>query len=238
MANFPYFPFYPDDWLSSPKVMVDMDDSERGIYITLLAVAWHLPDCTLPASIDKCRKLCRAKRAVKVEKVLRLCFTQTENGWRNERELNENRHASDKHNKAVLAGKASANKRLHSTSAERPLQRPLNLPDPEPEEPYTQSPKKPPRKPGKPANPSVRVLQEYLSLAFEKKFGSAPVMSYPAIGKQLRVLLDKERFTEDALKDLIDWFLTSPKAQDHPTPAAAISTDTVQRWMVACPEVK
>ena len=93
-------------------------------------------------------------------------------------------------------------------------------------------------KPKKLANPSVRVLQEYLVSAFEKRYGVSPVMNYAAIGKQLLVLLDRERFTEDAIRELIDWFLTSPKAGDHPTPAAAISVDTVQRWQIANPEVK
>ena len=94
------------------------------------------------------------------------------------------------------------------------------------------------KNPTKPVNPSVHVLQEYLKSAFNKKFGSDPVMSYAAIGKQLKVLLEKEKFTEGALKEMIDWFMTSSKAQEHPTPAAAISTDTVQRWQVACPEVE
>jgi len=117
----PHFPFYPDDWLSSQKVMIEFDDAERGIYITLLAIAWHYPDCTLPSDIEKCRLLCRAKRKIKVEKVLRTCWELTENGWRNERELTENRHAMDKHHKAVLSGKCSANNRLSSTNAERTL---------------------------------------------------------------------------------------------------------------------
>lgn len=87
-----------------------------------------------------------------------------------------------------------------------------------------------------PSNPSIRIIQDYLKTSFEKKYGSPPVMNYPAIGKQLKYLLETEKFTEEALKELIDWFLISPKAKDHPTPAAAISADTVQRWQVACPE--
>ena len=85
-------------------------------------------------------------------------------------------------------------------------------------------------------NPEVRIIQVYLIGAFEKKYGFPPEINYAAVGKRLKELLKK--YNVDALKEMIDWFLTSPKSAEHPTPAAALSTDTVQRWQVACPEVQ
>ena len=44
--NSPAFQFYPNDWLSSPKVML-MTPAEEGAYIRLLAISWTnggLPD--------------------------------------------------------------------------------------------------------------------------------------------------------------------------------------------------
>jgi hypothetical protein len=43
----PAFQFYPDDWLSSPKIST-MTPAEEGAYIRLLAYTWNDPDCTIP----------------------------------------------------------------------------------------------------------------------------------------------------------------------------------------------
>jgi uncharacterized protein YdaU (DUF1376 family) len=43
----PAFQFYPDDWLSSPKIST-MTPAEEGAYIRLLAYSWNDPDCTIP----------------------------------------------------------------------------------------------------------------------------------------------------------------------------------------------
>ncbi len=42
-----YFPFYPDEWLGSPKVML-MTPAEEGAYIRLLAISWGNENCSLP----------------------------------------------------------------------------------------------------------------------------------------------------------------------------------------------
>jgi uncharacterized protein YdaU (DUF1376 family) len=230
MAKLPYFRFFPSDWMGSPKVIM-MDDAECGVYIKLLAVAWSFPGCCLPLDPEVCRRLIGSRRVARVARVLELCFEKTENGWRNERERNENDHATSKHDKAVLSAKSLWNKKKGRANAERTQSERNANQILEPEEPIVKPTKKP-------VNPSVHVLQQYLKSAFEKKFGDPPVMNYPAIGKQLRTLLERDRFTEDALKEAVDWFLTSPKAQEHPTPAAAISADTIQRWQAACPEEK
>ena len=133
MGLLPYFRFFPSDWLGSSKVAM-MDDAECGVYIKLLAVAWDFPGCCLPADPEVCRRLIRSKRVARVARVLELCFEKTENGWRNARELNENDHATKLYHAAVKAGKASANKRLGSTTVQRPFNDRTNQLEPEPEE--------------------------------------------------------------------------------------------------------
>ncbi len=48
MADYPYFPFYPADWLSSPRVMCSTL-AQQGAYIRLLSACWLSGDCSLPA---------------------------------------------------------------------------------------------------------------------------------------------------------------------------------------------
>lgn len=46
MSKSPAFQFYPNDWLSSPRIML-MTPAEEGAYIRLLCICWmkgHLPD--------------------------------------------------------------------------------------------------------------------------------------------------------------------------------------------------
>jgi len=52
MANLPYFPFYPSDWLSSPRIMC-LTLAEQGAYIRLLSVCWMSGDCSLPIEKSK-----------------------------------------------------------------------------------------------------------------------------------------------------------------------------------------
>jgi len=47
MNRAPAFQFYPDDWLSSPKIST-MTPAEEGAYIRLLSYSWNDPDCTIP----------------------------------------------------------------------------------------------------------------------------------------------------------------------------------------------
>lgn len=48
MADFPYFHFFPADWVSSPRI-VCATPSQRGGYIQLLSYCWLSGDCSLPA---------------------------------------------------------------------------------------------------------------------------------------------------------------------------------------------
>lgn len=47
MADLPWFPFYPADWLSSGRVKI-MTLQEKGAYIELLLYAWKSDACALP----------------------------------------------------------------------------------------------------------------------------------------------------------------------------------------------
>ena len=46
-GNLAYFPFYVEDWLSSPDVTL-MSHAQRGAYIHLLALCWASGTCSLP----------------------------------------------------------------------------------------------------------------------------------------------------------------------------------------------
>lgn len=52
MAVLPYFPFYPADWLSSPRIMC-LTLAQQGAYLRLLAVCWMSGDCSVPDDPQK-----------------------------------------------------------------------------------------------------------------------------------------------------------------------------------------
>jgi uncharacterized protein YdaU (DUF1376 family) len=99
-----YFPFYPDDWISSPKVML-MTMERRGIYITLLAHAWNFPGGALPEDMSILQRFCHGARRKNIEYVLETCFERRghEGGgvaWTNPRLLHERSRSIVKHEKA------------------------------------------------------------------------------------------------------------------------------------------
>lgn len=104
----PAFQFYPSDFLSSPKVM-DMTATERGIYITLLCVAWMqggLPND--PAKLARWSKVPLKQFARIWPHNLESCFTLTANG----RLINERLEAERKKQRAFREKqKAKADKR-------------------------------------------------------------------------------------------------------------------------------
>ena len=104
----PYFPFYPDDWLSSSKVML-MTMEQRGIYITLLAHAWKFPSGSLPNEIEILRRFCPGARTKNIQYVLDNCFHVAshlpELGFYNARLLHELSTARVKHEKASETAK-------------------------------------------------------------------------------------------------------------------------------------
>lgn len=69
------FSFFPQDWLSSPKIML-MTPAEEGAYIRLLCIAWDDPDSSLPDDDDQLARLSRLGDGWHngSGKVLRECF--------------------------------------------------------------------------------------------------------------------------------------------------------------------
>ncbi len=56
MAAFPYFPFYPADWISSPRNMC-LTLAQQGAYMRLLCFCWSSGDCSLPGDPERLRAL-------------------------------------------------------------------------------------------------------------------------------------------------------------------------------------
>lgn len=52
MADLPYFPFYPADWIASPKVMC-LTLAQQGAYIRVLCALWQSGDCSIPDDPQK-----------------------------------------------------------------------------------------------------------------------------------------------------------------------------------------
>lgn len=86
MAKPPFFPFYPNDWLSSTAV-AQMTLEEQGAYLNLLCHQWADPSCTLPMDPGILCYLSRlADRWAECgPKILRLCFTRRGSRIFNER---------------------------------------------------------------------------------------------------------------------------------------------------------
>jgi uncharacterized protein YdaU (DUF1376 family) len=108
-----YFPFYPDDWISSPKVMM-MTMEQRGIYITLLAHAWNFPGGSLPDDMSILQRFCHGARKVNIQHVLDICFVRRSDvggdvTWTNPRLLHERSRAIAKHQNVSEASKIREN---------------------------------------------------------------------------------------------------------------------------------
>ncbi len=73
MSKIPYFPFYPDDYLSSPKVL-KMSDAQQGIYVRLLCLSWKYPNCKLPSDQESLMRLCPRSRWKNIKYVVQECF--------------------------------------------------------------------------------------------------------------------------------------------------------------------
>lgn len=102
----PWFPFYADDWLTSRKVR-RLTWGQRGIYQTLLAEQWTggpLPDASELAELIEAEE-------GDVMRVLSVCFTETADGWVNERLEEVRGEQEDKRAAKVRAGKAGAKAR-------------------------------------------------------------------------------------------------------------------------------
>lgn len=77
MSSWPWFPFYVDDFLASPKVQ-KMDLAEIGTYVLLLCEQWQegfVDPGNLPKSLRR--------QPQRVSKILKACFEPTTVGWVN-----------------------------------------------------------------------------------------------------------------------------------------------------------
>lgn len=107
MSSWPWFPFYVDDFLASPKVQ-KMDLDEIGAYVLLLCEQWQ-EGFVDPGNLPK--SLRRSPKAV--AKILNMCFEPTARGWVNLK-LDELRQGQDA--KSAKA-KAAARARWHDANA-------------------------------------------------------------------------------------------------------------------------
>ncbi len=75
MNNSPAFQFYPEAWLSSPKVAV-MTPEQEGGYIRLLCYCWNSGDCSLPDNDDELIALARLSKggSTNVIAPIKRCF--------------------------------------------------------------------------------------------------------------------------------------------------------------------
>jgi len=100
----PHYPWYPDDYLSSPWVMT-CDLADEGIYRRLLDQQWKHPGCQIQNDPAYIRKLCKGAKWIKIEAVLKANFELIEVQkdvffWRNSRIYSEFCKALLKHEKA------------------------------------------------------------------------------------------------------------------------------------------
>ena len=102
MSNMPWFPFYVDDFMASPKV-ARMTMEEVGVYVFLLCQQHQEGAVEWP-----CERIANALRGHErnVEYVLSECFQETPEGWKNPRLERINREQIDKSEKASRAAKA------------------------------------------------------------------------------------------------------------------------------------
>ena len=245
MNKKPYFPFYPDDYLSSPGVTV-CDIEDEGIYIRLLCYAWKHDGCQLPDDMDYIRRLCKGARTTRILSVLQRHFERFEvvSGefwWRNSRLYVEFCKA---HGVSIIrsaVAKSMWNKRKQDAIAlQGHMQKGMQndaIPEPEPKPKDMSCAQNAPdslpvkvKKKTAPPNPDVAIVCKYLIEAFTKKQGNPPVVDFGAVNRQVKKLLEVDKFTSDDLCNLVDWFLLSPKFLEHPTPRVAVSNDTAQRW--------
>lgn len=104
----PAFQFYPNDWLSSPNIML-MTPAEEGAYIRLLSIEWNSLDCSLPdddAILSQLSRLGEGWFGVSSEKI-RKCFAKRDGKLFNERLMKERKKQSEWLKKSSEAGKKS-----------------------------------------------------------------------------------------------------------------------------------
>ena len=105
MAKIPYFPFFPDDWLSSSRIDLLTADQERG-YLRLLCRSWGMPDCVLTTDEKHLMKWSLLSDANALRTLMPMFFERVERGWRNPKLYSLWLKAQDKHLKASESAKS------------------------------------------------------------------------------------------------------------------------------------
>jgi uncharacterized protein YdaU (DUF1376 family) len=103
VSPLPWFPFYVDDFLASPKVR-RMDAEDVGVYLLLLLEQWQqgpIPEGSEDELADVMRTQCE-----RIANVLRNCFEKTPKGWVNNRLLRIEKEQLAKSASARRAAKA------------------------------------------------------------------------------------------------------------------------------------
>ena len=118
MAKFPYFPFFPDDWLSSSRIDLLTAEQERG-YLRLLCRSWNMPDCTLPDNEEHLLRWSRISDANALRTLLRTLFERNKKGWRNAKLYTLFLKAKDKHEKASSSASMRYIKKHNTANAKR-----------------------------------------------------------------------------------------------------------------------
>ncbi len=109
----PYFPFYPDDWLSSSRIDTLTAEQERG-YLRLLCRSWGMPDCTLTTDEAHLLKWSLLSDADALRTLMQTFFERTCKGWRNPKLYSLWIKAQEKHLKASKNANSRWNKEKQS----------------------------------------------------------------------------------------------------------------------------
>ena len=116
MSKLPYFPFFNQDWLSSPKVRL-MTDAQEGIYIHLLASAWDFSGTYLRANRKTLQRLCPRSKWKNIKFVLHNCFLIDDGGYLNPRLTEISRVSDERVESATRAAKCRWNKESQDAGA-------------------------------------------------------------------------------------------------------------------------
>jgi uncharacterized protein YdaU (DUF1376 family) len=111
----PYFPMYPDRWLSSSRIDIMSAEEERG-YLRLLLRSWGMPDCTLPNDPSKLLKWSLMTDAEALHRHMQSMFELVDAGWRSPVLHAEWIKAKNKHE--AMSKNASARWKRESNHAE------------------------------------------------------------------------------------------------------------------------
>lgn len=115
MPDYPYFPFYPGDWLADEKVQ-SMSWEARGVYIHLLAIEWR--EGSIPADSTAIALLCMAADSTAIGQAL-TCFKpcpRKKDRLFNPRLESERKKLETFRNSKKQAGLRGAERRWHSHS--------------------------------------------------------------------------------------------------------------------------